>query len=788
MRHGGSSNRPGFEFINEVKTSSTATILIPFIFNASQTYMLEFGNLYMRVIKNGVRVTVSGVSAYAGGTTYAIGNLVVDGGVNYYCIQAGTGHTPASSAGYWYPLTGSIYEIPTPYATADLASLKYIQSADVVTITHKNYRQRELKRTSDTGWTLSEIVLAPTIGTPTSVSASGTAGSATEVYSVTAVASETYEESLTGSYSKTSVTSPATATPITVTWAAVSGALEYNIYRNSNGVAGFIGVAQGISFIDTGYTPDTANTPPIARDPFSGAGNYPAIATYIQQRLGFANTANNTEKIYLGKTGNFKNFSISAPLQDDDAVTFNMAGNQVNEVMHMINLGKLIVFTSGGEWSIEGDSAGTITPGAINPVQRSANGASSVAPIIINKSALYVQARGSVVRDLLNDIIEGYKGNDLTIFSAHLFDGHTITNWAFQQIPHSIIWAVRDDGVLLGLTYNKEQELAAWHRHDTDGIVEWVSVIPEGGEDKLYAVIKRTINGSVKRYIERLSSRQYTDIVDAKFMDSFLTYDGRNTNASLTMTVSVISPAYTALNQYLCTASSSYFASTEVTDEIFLTIGDETLRCKLVGTTGTGPYNAIIQPYKNMPASFIGVATAEWARAKSTITGLSHLEAAEVSAFGDGFVLSNPNNDSYVARTVSSGSVSFDRAHAVVHVGLPYLCDLETLNIDTSNSETVADKKMLVNSVSVFVEATRGLFVGANPPSDDTTDPLEGLYEYKARSDENYESPISLKTDVIPVNIESGWNSNGRVFIRQVDPLPMSVLAVIPAGLIPFKG
>lgn len=785
-RHGGASNRPGFQYITEVKDSSKTVALIPFVFNSSQTYMLEFGDLYMRVIRNGAPVSVSGVTAWSNVTAYVVGDLASRLGVNYYCILAHTNQQPPNAT-YWYPLTGSIYEIPTPYALADLPELKYIQSADVVTLTHRSYAPRELARTGHTSWTLSTIAFAPSIGTPSGVTASGTAGGNTYVYHVTAVDSETFEESLAGTYSLASVTAPGTNSH-TVSWSAVSGAGSYNIYVELNGVAGFIGVADGTSFINTGYTPDTTDTPPTARNPFTGSDNYPAVATYVQQRLGFANTNNNPEKVWLGRSANFKNFTVSSPLQDDDAVTFNMAGRQVNAVQNMLDLGTMIVFTDGGEWSIEGDNAGIIRPGSVNPKQRSYNGSSFLPPIVIANSALYVQARGTIIRDLMNDAIEGYKGNDLTIFSAHLFDGYSIDNWAYQQIPHSIVWVVRDDGKLIGLTYVKEHQLVAWHRHDTDGTFENACVIPEGNEDYLYVVVKRTINGSTKRYIERMYSRQFTDIRDAVFLDSALSYDGRNTG-STTMTLS--GSGWTSNDTLTLTASVGFFTVGDVGNEIHINGVDDDgetiiIRCEITAYTSTTVVS--VTPDRNVPVTMQATATTDWARAVDVITGLGHLEAKDIGVLGDGLVVASPNNSDYVTVTVSSAQATLDRPYAVIHAGLPIIADLETLNIDSSSGETVSDKKMLINKVSIFVESTRGIFAGGKPPSDDSVDPLEGLTEYKGRDSEGYDDPTELKTEVVDINIESSWNSNGRVFIRQVDPLPLSVLSIVPAGLVPFRG
>jgi len=309
-KQGGADSRPGTEFICEVKDSTKRVRLVPFIFSDTQTYVLEFGDQCMRVIRNGVQVEVSGLSAWLIGTTYAEGDLVVDAGVNYYSkVSSNIGNTPASSPTKWYALTGDIFEMPTPYLEADLQVLNYVQSADVVVITHQAYAVRELKRTAHTGWTLPIVTFAPSISAPTGLAVSGGSGT-TDQWVVTSIKAETYEESLpTSAVGASSLAT--TGSPRTLTWTLVSGAQEYNIYKNSNGIYGFIGVAGGTSFVDDGIPADTTDTPPQSRNPFPSANNYPATAGYYQQRLGFANTLNEPEKVWFSKTGFFHNFSAS---------------------------------------------------------------------------------------------------------------------------------------------------------------------------------------------------------------------------------------------------------------------------------------------------------------------------------------------------------------------------------------------------------------------------------------------------------------------------------------------
>ena len=801
-RHGGASNRPGTAFIGEVKDSTKVGRLVQWIFNADQTYVLVFGDQTLRFIRNGAYIQVSGVAAWNNGVNYVIGDLVVEGGINYYCILGHINQQPPNAT-YWHPLTGAIYEIPTPYLAADLDDLGFVQSADVLTLTHQSYAPRELARTGHTAWTLTEITFAPSIAAPAGPAVAGGTGAGKDwIYVITAVKDETFEESLpSASATRVNVGDPTAAAPNVVSWTAVAGAVEYNIYRQKavptattpDGIFGYLGTSSNTTFNDNNSVdPDFADTPPAARNPFSGAGNFPAVSGYFQQRQLYANTTNEPETVQASRSANFKNFTVSQPLQDDDALTFPIRGRYVNAVRHILDLGKLIILTSDGEWLIEGGADGILAPGEINPKQQSYYGSSTLPPIIVGGDALFVQARGSIVRDLAFELeSDSYRGNDLTIFSSHLVDAYTLVDWAYQQNRNSVVWIVRSDGVLLGLTYIKTHQIFAWHRHDTDGDIENVCVVPEGTEDRLYLLVKRTINGVTKRYIERMHTRLVSDIIDAVFLDSSLTYDGRNTDVTKTMTLTG-GVDWDQDETLTLTCSAAQFDNPgDVGNEIHLYIKDsdgaitDVVRCQI--TAVTSPTVASVKPHKTVPTTLRVTATDDWADAVDTVSGLSHLEAKQVSVFADGFVVASPNNAAYTVLTVAAGAITLERPYATIHVGLPYLSDLETLNIDTAQGETISDKAQLVTKATVFVESSRGLWVGGAPPEDDDDDPLEGLRELKIRNTEGYDKPIDLATETVEVKFDNTWNSHGRVFMRQVDPLPLSILTVVPAGFIPIR-
>lgn len=814
QKHGGVSNRSGTSFVSEVKDSTKAIRQIPFIYNAEQTYVLEFGNLYMRVIRNGIpqydlTLTITGISnasqavlSYTGtdpangeeiyistvvgpmatfvnGRNFKIAN--VNAGANTLELLYMDGTPVDSSAFGAYTSAGTakrVYEIVTPYLEADLPLLQYSQSADIVTLTHRSYAVQRLSRTGHTSWTLIPEVFAPAQAAPTSPTNDGAGAGTAGDWVITAIAEDTYEESLASSSTTTS-TDPS-STPVNISWSAASGALEYNVYKKINGVYGFIGVARGTTFKDDGIDPDTTITPPDARDPFNATNHYPATSGYAQQRQIFANTNLENEKVWTTKSGAFRNMSISSPLQDDDAVTFNLAGTKVNAVQHILDLDGLIIFTSGSEVQILGDSNGVLRPGQVNPKTKSYWGSSPIKPVIIGNTALFVQARTTTIRDLYNDSIEGFKGNDLTVYSSHLFEDYEVVDFTYQQLPNSTAWAVRNDGALLGVTYIREQQFLAWHRHDTDGVIENVVSVPEGTEDALYICVKRTINGVTKRYNERFKRRRITNILDAAFMDSSLSYDGRNTS-STTMTIS--GSGWTATDELTLTASASFFTAEDVGNQIFMyDASGQVVRFTITGFTSDLVVTGF--PHMTVPVTLQSLPRTTWSKAISALKGLWHLEGEDVSVFGDGFVAANPNNVAYEIVTVENGIAQLEKPYAVIHAGLPFTSDIETLDIDSNATETMIDKNKLITEVIVYVRDSRGFWAGTKDPLSDSVF-VDILRETKLRNGETMNDPIALRTEAIPIKIQSTWEAQGHVFIRNTDPIPLEILAIAPKGFIP---
>ncbi len=485
LPHGPAQNRPGLEFVRATKNSGKRSRLLGFAFNTEQTFALEFGDLYIRF--------------------HTQGATLVDG-------------------------AGNPYEVVTPFVEADLFDLHYVQSADVLTIVHPGYAPRELRRLGALNWSLSTIPFAPSITPPTGVTATsnGAGTTTTYYYVVTALAQDTLEESL-GSAGASCVNNLTVAGAFNeITWTGVAGAIRYNVYKHDNGLYGYIGQSGGGSFVDNNITADISVTPPASPPILSGVGNYPAAVSYFEQRRWFAGTRNRPQNVWATRSGTESNLASSIPTRDDDAIAFRIAAREVNTVRHIVPLANLVLLTASAEWRVSPANSDVLTPATVSPRPQSYVGANNVQPAVVNNNLLYAAARGGHVRELsYNWQANGYITADLSILAPHLFDYRRVVDMGFSRAPHPILWCVSSSGDLLGLTYVPEQQVQGWHRHSTvRGAFESVCCVMEADEDAVYTIVRRTIDGQTRRYVERMHSRRMDTPADAFFVDAGLTYAG----------------------------------------------------------------------------------------------------------------------------------------------------------------------------------------------------------------------------------------------------------------------
>lgn len=335
----------------------------------------------------------------------------------------------------------------------------------------------------------------------------------------------------------------------------INGQIQWVVQQNAGE-----GITSGATVVFTDASGGHSASATINIGP--STGTFPGVSAYFQQRRFYADSTNNPDTYWASQPGAFTNFDTSTPVQDFDAITGSPWSQQVNGIEYMINMpGGLVILTGLGAWQLAGGGGGLASATALTPSSQVAtpqayNGCDfHIKPIQINYDILYVQAKGAIVRDLsYNFFVNIYTGTDLTVLSNHLFTGHQIERWDWQEEPNKLLWACRDDGILLCLTYLKEQDVYAWTRHDSNGLFQSVGCIPEPVQtdaanndspiilDAAYFVVQRLIqNNGMPIYAyfqERMDNRIWQNIEDTFCVDAGLAYPQAEPDATLTVSSS----------------------------------------------------------------------------------------------------------------------------------------------------------------------------------------------------------------------------------------------------------
>lgn len=460
---------------------------------------------------------------------FGIGDITV---IETTVYDAYDGVTSTSTGGYWYAL-GAVYEIPTPYAEADLAAIKFAQSGDILTLTHPSYAPRELRRNGATDWTLVETsfgstLSAPTISSVTATTASSPSDTQSYSYVATTVSDDQLDESVASAASSATNQLFDTGALNTINF---SGSARRNVYKLSGGLYGYIGQSTGTTLVDDNIAADVSRTPPENQDPF--ASDYPRTVAYFEQRKVFAGTNDNPQNVWMTKTGTESNLDYSIPVRDDDAISIKLAALESSTIRHVVPLDDLILLTDSAEWRLSPVNSESVTPTTVSVRATSYIGANNVQPVVVSRTVVYAAARGGHIRGLGFDFeANSYVSVDLSLRAQQLFDYKSISDLTFGKSPTPIVWAVSSDGNLLGLTFVPEQQVYAWHTHSTEnGTFESCAVIDEGDDSTLYVIVNRTINGSTVRYVEAMGSRYYQTLSDYVGLDSSICYSGSSTDS-----------------------------------------------------------------------------------------------------------------------------------------------------------------------------------------------------------------------------------------------------------------
>lgn len=772
MRQGGLKRRPGTQFIAEVKDSSRPVRLIPFIFSASQAYVLVLNAGVFRV--------------------YALGGRV-----------------------------GSV-EVAHPYADADLSSLDYDQTNDVLDITHRAYQPERIARQSDTSWSIGPVAALdgpylPLNGTTTTVSFSDTGNaiprmtsnttpsgtaSASDVaagfaafnafdrspnggwilqgtsawlqytfpaakvivgyaiqagngivsadptnngminapkswtfegydgtnwviidsqygqvqWSLGEIRTYTFKNAISFTSYRLNVSAnngggylglaeltmqedPATATPITITASSTTGINNDTGFQSSD-VSRFI-TALGpdsmfhafkiVSVTSTTVVTAVATDPPMIvvksssqwkLGAWSITSGWPAHVCTFEGRKAYARTDTQPNGVWMTKSGGYGtalDFSISVPTEDDDAITFTLT--DVNEIQWIAESQEMLMGTAGAARTLGRDSE-NLPFSASNFRQSLAStyASQAVRPVKVGTSTLFVSTFGKAMREFTrNDNGIDYSTPDISILSEHLVQSG-ITEMTYAQEPDSIVWLPVGNGELVGLTYEKDQDMAGMHHHQLggDGFVEACCTIPGTDRNELWMVVRRTINGATKRYIERMAApfeAATMDPAQAWYVDCGLQYAG-----------------------------------TPVT----------------------------------------------------TVSGLSHLEGQTVSILADGAREADA--------VVTSGSVSLasGRAAGVITAGLSMTSRARTLPSPLSmgdGSGLGRRKKVVFGKVDIL--ETGSLMVGRDQSSVEEID-------YRHTTDALGAAP-PLKTGFCTARFQSSWSDEGQLEMIATGPLPATI-------------
>lgn len=582
--HGGASNRGGFGFIDCV----TNGWYFPFEFSVTQSYAILLGGATRFFTKTAflqtggapvvVQTDIRDVAVYewvlsgqgtdtwyvrapGGGAPFVFcnapaevlenGNPVTKNedltdlspgdwgwgdqdslGFRTIYIRMNAGGNPNSQAAN-YIQTDVPYMFEHPYDLDDIPEVRHVQANDVMYMTHPAYKVQTLTRSGHTSWAFADAVFGPTIGPPIGFPGlvyNGGGAPARNIAYAYSVLDASGNESALSAANIVSVPQPwPDDGTVTITAGVEAGAVKYYFYKNVRGFYGWIGESATTNFIDDNILPDETFGPQIhISTRFQLPGDYPRACAIYQQRLLLAGTDLAPQTIDISQTGLFNNFGTSSPLRDTDAIRVAIASRRADIIEHLVPMGDILVMTSGAEWVLSSGSDSALTPFSVAFQLQGYRGCSVVIPEVVSNTVLYTQRHNEVVRDLTFALEENaFRGNDLTVLASHLLKGYNIRDMSYQQTPNSILWVIRDDGVLLSFTYMREQDIWAWAPHETQGEAISLTAISGSNRDDLYVLMKRNVGGQDVYYSEYLRDRlPDNDIKRAFLVDSGLSYSG----------------------------------------------------------------------------------------------------------------------------------------------------------------------------------------------------------------------------------------------------------------------
>lgn len=547
LKEGGARTRGGTRFVAEVYDSSKQSRLLPFEASTLQSFVVELSEAKARF--------------------YRDAGVVLSGGVPY--------------------------TIAAPWTSVQALSVWFTQSNDVMFAAHSDVKPKELRHYADTNWQFADyqwnkgpfadqnsdetktVTASAVTGTGMTLTAAGFTFSAADVgklvrlqpkdysdlsqwtgndeigtsgacfvygnaYSVVSINDDGSHKWVTGNNPPThldgdqqsgsgSGTANNGSSHPYVTWRYIHSG--FGIAKiTAIGGGGATATADIISRL-----PSQLTTTPSFRwslSPWSDTDGWPAIIDFHEGRLLLANSAKFPNTKWFSKSDDFNNHAVGEKAAD--AMVLRLASRQLNAIRWLASGKVLAVGTSGREWTVSPSSLNeALSPTNRKASESSSEGSAQLRPILTDNATLFVSAD----RKRLHEFSYSYDDNnfvapELSILSGHIA-GRGIVDMAWDRDPNRIVWLALSDGTLAGMTYRRDQQIAAWHTHPmTNGFVESLAVIPnaDGTASQLWMVVRRMIGGVTKRYIEVMqpafNGSGETDATDAWQLDCALRYVG----------------------------------------------------------------------------------------------------------------------------------------------------------------------------------------------------------------------------------------------------------------------
>ena len=707
---------PGTEFINECKTGGSTGVcrLIQFIFARTDSYIIEMGVGYFRFYTDGAVVCSSGT-------------------------------TP--------------YEVAHTYTASELFDVHFCQLNDVIYLTHPDHIPKKLTRYAAANWALTVLdfeggPFLPDNVTSITITPSGTDG--------------TINLTVSPTNSNLFVTSGSTLGHKNTYWKigatrtdATTGLDVQGYVRITNVVNSYTATASVLQIL----TVSTATTS-WAEGAWSDVRGWPARTTFHQQRLFMARTDFEPQNIWGSKSFVYNDFALDGG-ESDDGINITLASNESNDIKWLAPGKTLVAGTYGGEFVIKSGDDSPLTPTNTNVSKETSWGSEAVVPKKIGSFFYYIQRFGMKIRELFyNWDSDAYKSVDKTILSPHI-NGGGFLDFAYQQNPDTILWCVCTNGTLATMTREVDQEVQGWARQTTNGMYESIASIPsiESAHDEIWVIVKRSVNGSSKRYVERFKSQEVPLRQDqCWYVHSGLYYDAYEETA-YSPTAATLSLSATSGTAVLFTSNTTYFSASDVGQRIraINSSGSTLGEMEIIGfTSGTIVLGKIKKAF-----DALSYAAGYWGLSVSEISGLDHLEQETVSALVDGGT-DKPN------KTVSGGSISLSNDGFYIVVGLPYTQKVKTMAQEAGSQRGTAQGKIQrISQVAFKVNRShRGFLCGGS------TDYLEKI-QFRDPST-LMGTPEQLYTGTIPnISFRDDYRYGSQVLIENSDPLPIELLSII---------